>query len=80
MAEQRAKCVEQQRKLGFGERWLEQIPEILDGVDLENEKAVLLHTEVMSVHLLRQDGKLSGLFDFEPAMRGSTSSSRRASS
>ncbi|GAB2841440.1 aminoglycoside phosphotransferase family protein [Lentzea nigeriaca] len=70
VAERRAKCVEQQRKHGLGEWWLEQIPEFLDGVDLGEAEPVLLHTEVMSAHLLRQNGKLSGLFDFEPAMRG----------
>lgn len=69
VAEQRAGCVEQQRKRKLDERWLEQIPEFLDSVDLPSGE-VLLHTEVMSVHLLQQNGKLSGLFDFEPAMRG----------
>lgn len=69
VAEQQAGCVEQQRKRKLGERWLEQIPEFLDSVDLRSD-TVLLHTEVMSVHLLQQNGKLSGLFDFEPAMRG----------
>ncbi|MFI6099102.1 aminoglycoside phosphotransferase family protein [Lentzea sp. NPDC051213] len=47
-----------------------QVGEFLDSVDLEPEEPVLLHTEIMSVHLLQQNGKLSGLFDFEPAMRG----------
>lgn len=70
VAGQRAKCIEQQRKYELDERWLEQIPEFLDSVDLGQERAVLLHTEVMSVHLLQQNGKLSGLFDFEPALRG----------
>lgn len=27
------------------------------------------HTEVMSAHLLVDEGRLTGLFDFEPAMR-----------
>ncbi|WP_167971483.1 aminoglycoside phosphotransferase family protein [Lentzea indica] len=70
VAEQRAGCVEQQRKRDLSEHWLEQIPEFLDDVDLGDVRPVLLHTEVMSVHLLQQKGKLSGLFDFEPAMRG----------
>jgi hygromycin-B 7''-O-kinase len=70
VAEQRAGCVELQRKRKLAEHWLEQIPEFLDGVDLGEPQPVLLHTEVMSVHLLQQNGKLSGLFDFEPAMRG----------
>ena len=70
VAEQRRGCVERQRKHQLDERWLEQIPEFLDGVDLPADRGVLLHTEVMSVHLLQRNGKLSGLFDFEPAMRG----------
>ncbi|GGN28083.1 phosphotransferase [Lentzea pudingi] len=70
VGERRAVCVEQQRKRGLGARWLERIPAFLDGVDLGAESSVLLHTEVMSAHLLRRNGVLSGLFDFEPAMRG----------
>jgi len=31
---------------------------------------VLLHTEIMSAHLLVHNGRLTGLFDFEPAMHG----------
>jgi hygromycin-B 7''-O-kinase len=70
VAGQREKCVERQRKHGLEERWLERIPAFLDGVDLGDEPPVLLHTEVMSAHLLWRNGVLSGLFDFEPAMRG----------
>ncbi|PWK79459.1 hygromycin-B 7''-O-kinase [Lentzea atacamensis] len=70
VAGQKAGCVVQQEKRKLPERWLEQIPEFLDSVDLGEPRPVLLHTEVMSVHLLQQNGKLSGLFDFEPAMRG----------
>lgn len=70
VAERKAACVEQQRKRGLDERWLERIPAFLDGVDLGDEPPVLLHTEVMSSHLLWRNGRLSGLFDFEPAMRG----------
>lgn len=40
-------------------------------MDLGDPKPVLLHTEVMSDHLLvAPDLELSGLVDFEPAMRG----------
>lgn len=70
VTDQRADAVERQRKRGLDERWLEQIPEFLDGVDLGRPTPVLLHTEVMSAHLLWRHGKLSGLFDFEPAVRG----------
>jgi hygromycin-B 7''-O-kinase len=70
IGEQRAVCVERQRKRGLDAWWLERIPAFLDGVDLGAEPPVLLHTEVMSAHLLRRNGVLSGLFDFEPAMRG----------
>ncbi len=70
VVEQRAGCVALQEKKKLSPHWLEQIPEFLDSVDLGNEAGVLLHTEVMSAHLLQQNGKLSGLFDFEPAMRG----------
>ncbi|MFS8101837.1 aminoglycoside phosphotransferase family protein [Lentzea alba] len=70
VARQRQGCVEQQRKHKLAEHWLEQIPEFLDSVDLQASSGVLLHTEVMSGHLVQQNGKLSGLFDFEPAMRG----------
>lgn len=61
-------CVERQRKRGLDPRWLEQIPDFLDSVDLGQPDLVLAHTEVMSAHLLIDDGRLTGLFDFEPAM------------
>ncbi|MFB9430647.1 aminoglycoside phosphotransferase family protein [Streptoalloteichus tenebrarius] len=75
VAEQRAGCVDQQRRAGLGEPWLAQVPDFLDAVPLAPPTPpVLLHTEVMSDHLLVtpcDDGwTLSGLFDFEPAMRG----------
>ncbi|WP_158842732.1 aminoglycoside phosphotransferase family protein [Saccharothrix deserti] len=66
---QRDGCVERQRRRELGAEWLEQIPDFLDGVDLGRPELVLAHTEVMSAHLLIADGRLSGLFDFEPAMR-----------
>lgn len=71
IAAQRAGCVERQRARGLDEKWLEQIPEFLDRVDLAPARRnALLHTEVMREHLLTEHGSLSGLFDFEPAMRG----------
>jgi hygromycin-B 7''-O-kinase len=75
IARQRSACVQHQRERGLDEKWLAQIPAFLDDVDLAPPpRGVLLHTEVMREHLLvtpTPDGwSLSGLFDFEPAMRG----------
>ena len=56
--------------------WADQIPRFLDEVALPSRPPVLLlHTEVMRQHLLAAEGpegawRLSGLIDFEPAMRG----------
>jgi hygromycin-B 7''-O-kinase len=66
---QTAGCVERQRARGLAPEWLEQIPDFLDSVDLGHPELVLAHTEVMSAHLLIDDGRLTGLFDFEPALR-----------
>jgi hygromycin-B 7''-O-kinase len=75
VAGRRAQCVSEQRALGLPARWADQIPDFLDGVALPSRPPVLLHTEVMRQHLLvteDRDGtwQLSGLIDFEPAMRG----------
>ncbi|MEO8699738.1 MAG: aminoglycoside 3'-phosphotransferase/choline kinase family protein [Kofleriaceae bacterium] len=75
VTEQLASAVERQRAKGLDAAWLAQIPAFLDSVPLEVSSApVLLHTEVMREHLLVREGargwELSGLFDFEPAMRG----------
>ncbi|HEX6341265.1 aminoglycoside 3'-phosphotransferase/choline kinase family protein [Umezawaea sp.] len=68
---QKAGCVERQAARGLGENWLNQIPGFVDSVDLGSPDPVFLHTEVMGDHLLvTPDLELSGLFDFEPAMRG----------
>ncbi|CCH29206.1 Aminoglycoside phosphotransferase [Saccharothrix espanaensis DSM 44229] len=69
VAGQRAGCVDRQAARGLDPAWLEQIPDFLGSVDLGDPETVLAHTEVMSAHLLVRDGRLSGLFDFEPAMR-----------
>lgn len=67
-------CVERQRTHGVGEAWLAQIPDFLASVELPRGPLVLMHTEIMRVHLLARRAEagwaLSGLFDFEPAMRG----------
>lgn len=74
VAGQRAQCVAEQQGRGLAPAWAAQIPGFLDGVELAPGPPVLLHTEVMREHLLvtQQSGswRLSGLFDFEPAMRG----------
>lgn len=76
VGEQSASCVARQRGLGLAPEWAAQIPPFLAGVDLGDDPPVLLHTEVMRQHLLverddRGGWRFSGLFDFEPAMRGS---------
>jgi hygromycin-B 7''-O-kinase len=72
---QRAGCVAEQRSLGLAESWVVQLDGFLAEVALPAGPPVVLHTEVMSEHLLAMrdpDGRwrLSGLIDFEPAMRG----------
>ncbi|MER6287026.1 phosphotransferase family protein [Streptomyces sviceus] len=65
--------VEQQRGHGLPGPWLEQIPGFLASVSLPRApRRTLLHTEVMRQHfLVDPDGwRLTGLFDFEPAMIG----------
>ncbi len=75
VAEQRATSAERQRARGLGPEWCEQIDPFLARTALTHGAPVLLHTEVMREHLLmveRADARweLTGLFDFEPAMRG----------
>ena len=75
VAGQRASCAGQQRAWGLPGTWADQIPGFLDAVALRPGVPVLLHTEIMRQHLLAaqgQDGawRLTGLIDFEPAMRG----------
>jgi hygromycin-B 7''-O-kinase len=72
VARQREACVRFQREAGLAARWADQIPAFLDGVALDDDDEVLLHTEVMRQHLLAQPDpwRLTGVIDFEPAMRG----------
>ncbi|AGZ44747.1 phosphotransferase family protein [Actinoplanes friuliensis] len=63
-------CAGRQRALGLDPAWVAQIPSFLAGVPLGEPEPVLLHTEILGEHLLVEDGRLSGLIDFEPAMRG----------
>ncbi|WP_030145276.1 aminoglycoside phosphotransferase family protein [Streptomyces violaceorubidus] len=69
----RAGAVERPRAQGLSADWVEQIPGFLASVPLPSEPdRCLLHTEVMRQHfLVDPDGwRLTGLFDFEPAMTG----------
>lgn len=79
MDAQRARCVAWQAARGVAPEWLEQIPGYLDRSFDERDSLrgpdALLHTEIMREHLLvERDAsarwRLSGLFDFEPAMVG----------
>ncbi|MDG4862439.1 aminoglycoside phosphotransferase family protein [Streptomyces sp. T-3] len=73
VARQRAQAVERQRQRGLPESWLDQIPGFLDSTTLPSApQPALLHTEFMREHLVvAPDGwRLTGLFDFEPAMIG----------
>lgn len=74
LAERQAKAVQHQRGNGLTDPWLEQIPDFLRSVPLPAPpRRVLLHTEFMREHLMveRHDGgRVTGLFDFEPAMIG----------
>ncbi|MFI0982110.1 phosphotransferase family protein [Streptomyces sp. NPDC021093] len=73
LARQRAGAVERQRSRGLPEEWVARIPAFLDTVALPaGPRRVLLHTEFMRQHLLvdPRTWRLTGLFDFEPAMIG----------
>jgi hygromycin-B 7''-O-kinase len=75
VARRRASCEREQRELGLAHEWAAQIPGFLDSIPIRDTQQALLHTEIMREHLLvSQDGagawQLSGLIDFEPAMRG----------
>jgi hygromycin-B 7''-O-kinase len=75
IAQQSASALERQRKRGLAPMWLEQIPAFLDAWrPAPSGTRVLLHTEVMREHLVVVPAaggqRLSGLFDFEPAMVG----------
>ncbi|HEV7977970.1 aminoglycoside 3'-phosphotransferase/choline kinase family protein [Amycolatopsis sp.] len=74
VAKQKAVAVERHRRLRLDEVWVAQIPEFLDSVDFGEPEPVLLHTEFGREHLMMvqdDDGwRVSGLFDFEPALRG----------
>jgi hygromycin-B 7''-O-kinase len=71
----RRPCGSGLRVLGLPELWADQLAGFLDEVAPSSGPPVLLHTEIMRQHLLAAEGpagtwRLSGLIDFEPAMRG----------
>ncbi|KUJ67570.1 phosphotransferase [Streptomyces albus subsp. albus] len=73
LARQHAGAVERQRVRGLPDSWLAQIPGFLDATPLPaTPRRCLLHTEFMRQHLLVDPAgaRLTGLFDFEPAMIG----------
>jgi len=75
IARQRACCVARHRDLGLSPAWVDQLPGFLDGVALPPSPTVLLHTEVRRQHLIvtqthDEAWRLSGLVDFEHAVRG----------
>jgi hygromycin-B 7''-O-kinase len=74
IAQQIGSAVERQRQRGLAPMWLEQIPAFLESWQPVGGARALLHTEVMREHLMVERAasgwRLSGLFDFEPAMVG----------
>lgn len=75
VAERAAASAAQQRKRGLEERFAAQVDAFLAGAVPQLRHApALLHTEIMREHLLVEETargwRLSGLFDFEPAMIG----------
>ncbi|MET7540319.1 phosphotransferase [Streptomyces sp. NPDC005507] len=71
VATQRKGAVEKQRGKGLSEAWCEQIPDFLDCATLAAPaRPSLLHTEFMRQHLTTDAGRLTGVFDFEPAAVG----------
>ncbi|MGW0825561.1 aminoglycoside phosphotransferase family protein [Streptomyces sp. NPDC002845] len=74
LARQTATAFGHHRAAGLPKPWLEQIPDFLNSVPLvPPARRVLLHTEYMQEHFTvdPHDGwRLTGLFDFEPAMIG----------
>ncbi len=75
LARQRDSAVDRQRTRGLEQRWLDQIPDFLRRwMPPPAGRLSLLHTELMREHMLverdEHGWRLSGLFDFEPAMVG----------
>jgi hygromycin-B 7''-O-kinase len=68
---QRASAAQRQRERRLAPEWVEQVDAFLERwLPPPVPTTVLLHTELMREHLMARNGRLSGLFDFEPAMLG----------
>ncbi|AJE41870.1 phosphotransferase family protein [Streptomyces nodosus] len=74
LSHRRSRALAHHRANAVPEPWLSRIPGFLDSVPLPaSTELALLHTEFMRDHLtvdLRGGRRLTGLFDFEPAMIG----------
>lgn len=71
VAAQSASAAERQSQRRLDAHWLEQIPAFLERwMPPPCARHVLLHTEIMREHLMVDQARLAGLFDFEPAMLG----------
>ena len=71
IAAQRDSAAQRQVERRLDAHWVERIPAFLERwMPPPAERSVLLHTEVMREHLMVDAARLSGLFDFEPAMLG----------
>jgi hygromycin-B 7''-O-kinase len=68
---QRASAAQRQRERRLAPEWIERIEPFLERwMPPPAPRLALLHTELMREHLTVDDGRVSGLFDFEPAMIG----------
>jgi hygromycin-B 7''-O-kinase len=71
IAAQAASAAARQAKRELAAHWVEQVPQFIERwMPPPPARRVLLHTEIMREHLLVDGARLSGLFDFEPAMIG----------
>lgn len=71
VAAQRASAAQRQHERRLAPEWVEQVdPFLARWMPPPPPRPVLLHTELMREHLLVDGARLSGLFDFEPAMLG----------
>ncbi len=71
---QRARCGQHHRERGLPAPLVDSLDAQFEGIDLETDAPVFLHTELTDTNLMvsRADGRwqLSGVFDFEPSMLG----------
>jgi hygromycin-B 7''-O-kinase len=68
---QRASAAQRQRERRLAPEWVDRVDAFLERwMPPPPPRLALLHTELMREHLTVDAGRLSGLFDFEPAMVG----------